>query len=466
MMNTPQINQLLPVIALVGRPNVGKSTLFNAMTKSRNALVADEPGLTRDRQYGQCHFLGKSYLLVDTGGLSTDSNKDALAKLMAKQSWEAVTEASLVLFLVDARVGLMQEDLELAKRLRKVAKKVLLVTNKIDGLKHVDSALAEFHRLGFGEMVATAASHGRGLGELQSVIVEAIGENVEETSDDSAEVDAEALSTKKPSNIKLAIIGRPNVGKSTLVNRILGEERVVVFDMPGTTRDSIFIPFERRGKNYTVIDTAGVRRRSKVDETVEKFSVIKTLQAIEAADIVLMVFDAQEGITDQDLHLLGFTLDAGRSLMLIMNKWDGLSEHQKQRVRDLIDFKLGFVRYAKILFVSALHGTGVGDIFKWVDKIYAAAHRRASTSKMTDLLEKAVAKHQPPLVKGRRVKLRYAHFGGHAPPVIVIHGTQAPALPQAYQRYLAEFFRQALGLVGTPIRLELKSPENPYNKVR
>ncbi len=446
------IPSLLPVIALVGRPNVGKSTLFNALTKTRHALVADQPGLTRDRQYGHAHFAGQDYIVVDTGGLIESFKKDPLAALMAKQSWQAVEEAQIILFLVDARAGLLPEDITLAKKLRKMNKPLLLVINKVDGVKHLESVVAEFHRLGFSETMEIAASHQRGLPTLQENIARLASPFILKSAEE-----------KKETGIKLAIIGRPNVGKSTLVNRILGEERVVVFDMPGTTRDSIFIPFERQGKTYTVIDTAGVRRRSKVEEGVEKFSVIKTLQAIEAADIVVMVFDAQEGITDQDLHLLGFILETGRSLMLAVNKWDGLTETQKKTVKDQIDFKLSFVSFAKILFISALHGTGVGDIFKWTNKIYKAMHQKVSTAKMTELLEQAVARHQPPLVKGRRVKLRYAHLGGHSPLRIVVHGTQAPALPNAYQRYLAEFYRQALGLIGAPVRLELRSPANPYD---
>jgi GTP-binding protein len=448
---------LLPVIALVGRPNVGKSTLFNVLTKSRNALVADEPGLTRDRQYGQAHFLGEDYLIVDTGGLDTKPQKDPLTALMAKQSWQAVAEAQIILFLVDARASLQSQDIDLAKKLRKINKPVILVVNKIDGVKNAESLIAEFHRLGFPDLISIAASHQRGVLDLQQLIAE----KIEREAVDSEAL--EALPEAALSGIKLAMIGRPNVGKSTLVNRILGEERVVVFDMPGTTRDSIFIPFERQGKHYTAIDTAGVRRRSKVDEGIEKFSVIKTLQAIKAADIVLMVFDAHEGITDQDLHLLGFVLETGRALILVINKWDGLSEYQKQRVKDQIDFKLSFVHFAKVLYISALHGTGVGDIFKWADKIYQASHQTVGTAKMTQLLEQAVAQHQPPLAKGRRVKLRYAHIGGHDPFTIVVHGTQAVALPMAYQRYLSEFYRKALGLVGTPVRLELRSPKNPYN---
>lgn len=444
---------LLPLVALVGRPNVGKSTLFNILTHSRAALVADEPGLTRDRQYGRCTILGAPCLLVDTGGIASARSTDALTELMAEQSWQAVTEAELVLFLVDARAGLMSEDIELVRQLRKANRPILLVINKVDGLKNVDSTIADFHRLGLRDVVTISAAHNRGMTELQEIIHEVLLKD--KTLDHNA--------TEDYPGIKLAIVGRPNVGKSTLVNRILGEERVVVFDMPGTTRDSVFIPFERRGRPYTVIDTAGVRRRSKIDNTIEKFSVVKTLQAIDAADVVVMIFDAQAGITDQDLHVLGMVLQAWRSLILVVNKWDGLSEEQKRQVKNRIDFKLSFVDYAKVLYISALHGTAVGDIFSEAEKIYASAHQKVGTAKMTQLLEAAVAKHQPPLVKGRRVKLRYAHIGGHEPFTIVVHGTQATALPKSYQRYLSEFFRQALKLVGSPVRLELKSPSNPYD---
>ena len=443
---------VLPVVALVGRPNVGKSTLFNSLTRTRDALVADQPGLTRDRQYGECPGITRPFLLVDTGGVLPGKEKDPLTALMAKQSWQAVEEATLVLFVVDAREGLTSEDSDLAKKLRKSGKPIQLIINKIDGIKNLPSVIAEFHRLGFSHIIETAASHNQGIDTIQTDIEEAL-----------AKFSDEPVGDLPDPGIKFAIIGRPNVGKSTLVNRILGEERVVVFDMPGTTRDSVFIPFTRRDKNYTVIDTAGVRRRSRVDDTIEKFSAIKTLQAIKAANIVLMMFDASEGITDQDLHLLGLVLDAGRSLILIVNKWDGLSEYQRDRVKDQLDLKLTFVSYAKVLTISALHGTGVGDIFEWIDKIYVASHQKVSTSKMTQILEAAVAKHQPPLVKGRRVKLRYAHMGGHEPPTIVIHGTQAETLPMSYQRFLCEFFRKTLGLIGTPVRLQLKSPKNPYN---
>lgn len=444
---------VLPLIALVGRPNVGKSTLFNILTRSRSALVADEPGLTRDRQYGRCLIQGISCLLVDTGGLASTRQADALTALMAEQSWQAVQDAELVLFVVDARAGLLSEDRELVQQLRKANRPILLVINKVEGLKNLDSTIADFHRLGLREVLAISAAHNRGITELQEVIHHAL------LAYHNTEPDAPA----NHPGIKLAIVGRPNVGKSTLVNRVLGEERVVVFDMPGTTRDSIFIPFERRGKPYTVIDTAGIRRRSKIDNTIEKFSVVKTLQAIEAADVVVVVFDAQQGILDQDLHILGLVLDAWRSLVIVVNKWDGLSEDQKRQVKNNIDFKLNFVDYAKILYISALHGTAVGDIFSTADKIYSAAHQKVGTSKMTQLLEAAVAKHQPPLVKGRRIKLRYAHVGGHEPFTIVVHGAQANALPKSYQRYLAEFFRSALKLVGSPVRLELKSPSNPYD---
>jgi GTPase len=444
---------VLPLIALVGRPNVGKSTLFNILTRSRAALVADEPGLTRDRQYGRCSILGAACLLVDTGGLSSTRTQDALAQLMAEQSWQAVIEAALVLFVVDARVGLLSEDIELVRQLRKANRPILLVVNKIDGLKNMDSTLADFHRLGLSHIELISAAHHRGVSTLQETIHALL----------IKDQPVQPLESAVCAGIKLAIVGRPNVGKSTLVNRILGEERVVVFDMPGTTRDSVFIPFERRGRHYTVIDTAGVRRRSKVDNAIEKFSVVKTLQAIDAADLVVMVFDAQRGIADQDLHVLGMVLQAWKSLILVVNKWDGLSEEQKRQVKNMLDFKLNFVDYAKILYISALHGTAVGDIFSEAEKIYAASHQKVGTAQMTRLLEAAVAKHQPPLVKGRRIKLRYAHVGGHEPFTVVVHGTQANALPKSYQRYLAEFFRQALNLTGSPVRLELKSPNNPYD---
>ncbi len=437
-----------PVIALVGRPNVGKSTLFNYLTRSRDALVADMPGLTRDRQYGIGKVGDKPYIVVDTGGLS--GTEEGIDALMVRQVQQAVDEAHVVLFMVDGRDGLSAADEAIAQWLRQRGKDVVLVVNKTDtGDPAVLSA--EFHSLGLGEPVPIAAAHGRGVRGLLDRVMAALPQELEQE-EEAAEAD----------RIKVAVVGRPNVGKSTLVNRILGEERVVVFDMPGTTRDSIFIPFERDGQDYTLIDTAGVRRRSRIDEAIEKFSVIKTLQAIEEANVVIMVLDAREGISEQDATLLGFVLDAGRALVLAVNKWDGLSQDQRDNVRRELDLKLPFLDFAKLHYISALHGTGVGDLFVSVKRAYASALRKLSTPELTRLLESALAAHQPPLVGGRRIKLRYAHQGGKNPPLIVIHGNMTEVVPGSYQRYLANFFREHLRLEGTPVRIEFKGGENPY----
>jgi GTP-binding protein len=434
-----------PVIALVGRPNVGKSTLFNCLTRSRDALVADQPGLTRDRKYGEGKIGDKPYLVIDTGGLSGEGQ--GLDELMAGQVWLAVQEATAVLFLVDAQEGLNAADQEIGRRLRLSNKTIFLVVNKIDG-RNPEIAKAEFHALGLGEPYGVTASHGRGVAALMDEVLREFPQAGEEEPEHPG--------------IKIAIVGKPNVGKSTLVNRILGEERVLAYDLPGTTRDSIFIPFERYGKHYTLIDTAGVRRRSKIDDKMEKFSVIKALQAIEEANVVVLVIDAQQGITDQDAHLLGFVLDMGRALIIAVNKWDGLEPDQRQRVKQELDRRLKFVDFAEIRFISALHGTGVGELYAPIEVAYEAAYKDLPTPLLTKILEDAVAAHQPQLVKGRRIKLRYAHQGGKNPPIIVIHGNQVDQVPGHYKRYLMKFFRDALKLYGTPVRLELKSGANPY----
>jgi GTP-binding protein len=434
-----------PVIALVGRPNVGKSTLFNCLTRSRDALVADQPGLTRDRKYGEGKIGDKSYLVIDTGGLS--GSEQGLEELMAGQVWQAVQEADAVLFLVDAHEGLNATDQEIGRRLRQSDKSIYLVVNKIDGADP-QIVTAEFHALGLGDPYGVTAAHGRGVAALMDEVLEAFPE--------------EAEAEPEHPGIKIAIVGKPNVGKSTLVNRILGEERVLAYDMPGTTRDSIFIPFERNGKHYTLIDTAGVRRRSKIDDKLEKFSVIKALQAIEEANVVLLVIDAQQGITDQDAHLLGFVLDMGRALIIAVNKWDGLDPDQRQWVKQELQRRLQFVDFAEIRFISALHGTGVGELYSPIETAYEAAFKDLPTPLLTKLLESAVAAHQPQLVKGRRIKLRYAHQGGKNPPIIVIHGNQTDQVPGHYKRYLMKYFREALKLFGTPVRLEFKSGANPY----
>ena len=437
-----------PVVALIGRPNVGKSTLFNQLTKSRQALVADLAGLTRDRQYGDAHFENKSFIVVDTGGIGEmDDGTGNIDDYMATQSYTAIHEADIVVFVVDARAGMIGADSEIARFLHSLGKPVFLVANKMDGVHEASSA--EFFALGFGEPFPMAASHGKGVTNLLEALT---ADMIEDEEVD--ELDDKAL--------KLAIIGRPNVGKSTLVNRLLGEERVVVFDMPGTTRDSIYIPFEREGRNYVLIDTAGVRRRGRIDEKVEKFSVVKTLQAIKDANVVVVVIDAKEGIVDQDVHMLGYALDAGRAIVVAINKWDGLTQDQKDIVKIEIDRRFNFVPWVKIHLISALYGNGVGNLYPSIHKAYDASMFKVSTNQLTRILEDAVANHPPPMVSGRRIKLRYAHLGGHNPPVIVIHGNQTQALPKSYQRYLENVYRNVFKLEGTPLHVEFKQNANPY----
>lgn len=475
---------MIPVVALVGRPNVGKSTLFNRLTRTRDALVADFPGLTRDRKYGRAEVEGQEFIIIDTGGI--DGTEEGVETHMAAQSLLAIEEADIVLFMVDARSGLMPADSGIAKHLRsRDNKTTFVVANKIDGIDQ-DQALGEFYSLGLGEVVPIVASHGRGVSQLITrALVPFYGEP--ESEDDDRELTeeeanaaywaeqealAQAAETEDSEEeddfnpidqpIKMAIVGRPNVGKSTLTNRILGEERVVVYDMPGTTRDSIYIPMERDGREYIIIDTAGVRKRGKVTETVEKFSVIKTLQAIEDANVVLLVIDAREGISDQDLSLLGFILNAGRSLVIAINKWDGMTADDREHVKDMLELRLGFVDFARIHFISALHGSGVGNLFDSVQEAYDCATRRVSTALVTRIMKMAAEDHQPPLVRGRRVKLKYAHAGGYNPPIIVIHGNQVSDLPDGYKRYLMNYFRQSLKVMGTPIRIQFKEGENPF----
>ncbi len=451
---------MLPVIALVGRPNVGKSTLFNRFTRTRDALVADLPGLTRDRQYGHAVLHEQPFIIIDTGGIT--GGEVGVDGLMAEQSMQAVREADITLFIVNAREGLTTTDEEIAQQLRVENKKIHLVVNKVDGLDQ-NTVLSDFFSLGFESVSAIAASHGRGVNKLiDDVIFPALNIRLDQEKDAPDETEAEVSEDGKEVGPKLAIIGRPNVGKSTLVNRMLGEDRVVVYDMPGTTRDSIYIEMERRDKKYTLIDTAGVRKRGKVKETVEKFSVLKTLQAINDANVVIMIFDAREGITEQDLNLLGFAIDAGRSLVLGVNKWDNMSEDKRNDVKEAIARRLYFADFARLKFISALHGTNVGHLWEAVDEAYASARVKMTASRLTRILETIVAKHQPP-AKGRfKSKLRYAHPGGHNPPRIVIHGNQTKSLPQSYLRYLEKSFREALKIVGTPIKFEMNESKNPF----
>ena len=439
---------MLPVVSLVGRPNVGKSTLFNLLTRTRDALVADMPGLTRDRRYGFGRRGPVPYLAIDTGGLSGDL--DGLDGLMARQTLLALDESDVVMFMVDAREGITAADQQVAELLRKRNCVVRLVVNKAEGLETAIAA-SDFYGLGFGEPAVISAAHGDRVNALMDAVLEPFSAD---TDDQTAEADRDRT--------RVAVVGRPNVGKSTLINRMIGEDRMVAFDLPGTTRDSIAVPFERDGNTYTLIDTAGIRRRRSVHEAVEKFSIIKALQAIDEANVVISVLDAREGVTDQDASLLGLAAERGRAMVIAVNKWDGLSTDQRDAVRRDIDLKLPFMNFASIHFISALHGSGVGDLFGAVDRAQLAAMRDLSTPVLTRVLEEAMVVHQPPIIRGRRVKLRYAHQGGRNPPLIIIHGTQTERLPETYRRYLINTFRKAFDLQGTPVRLELKSGANPY----
>ncbi|MDY6215497.1 ribosome biogenesis GTPase Der [Actinobacillus porcinus] len=474
-----------PVVALVGRPNVGKSTLFNRLTRTRDALVADFPGLTRDRKYGQANIAGYDFIVIDTGGI--DGSEEGVEEKMAEQSLLAIEEADVVLFLVDARAGLTPADIGIAHYLRQRQNKTtVVVANKTDGID-ADSHCAEFYQLGLGDIAQIAAAQGRGVTQLMEDVLaplaakmneESAAENTEDSAQDEWDSDFdfsddndtalldEALEEEneepEDKNIKIAIVGRPNVGKSTLTNRILGEDRVVVYDLPGTTRDSIYIPMERDGQHYTIIDTAGVRKRGKVHLAVEKFSVIKTLQAIQDANVVLLTIDAREGISDQDLSLLGFILNAGRSLVIVVNKWDGLDQEIKDRVKSELDRRLDFIDFARVHFISALHGSGVGNLFDSVREAYACATQKMTTSMLTRILQMATDEHQPPMMSGRRIKLKYAHPGGYNPPIIVVHGNQIERLPDSYKRYLSNYYRRSLKIIGSPIRLLFQEGNNPF----
>ncbi len=437
---------MIPVIVLIGRPNVGKSTLFNVFTRSRDAIVANEPGLTRDRQYGVGECADKTFIVIDTGGLSGE--KQDLDDLMARQTGLAIEEADEILFIVDAQDGVTSGDRLIADLVRKAGKSCYVIVNKVDGA-NPDQAQADFFALGFEHVHLISAAHRKGTGVLLDKLLESYPSQQAVDGNDGGPM--------------VAVIGRPNVGKSTLINRLVGEERVVAFDQPGTTRDTISVPFERHGKHYTLIDTAGVRRRGKVHQAIEKFSVIKALEAIEKSQVVILVIDAQEDLTDQDLTLLGYVLNSGRALVIAINKWDGLDPDQREQIRSSLQRRLGFVSFAAQHLISARHGTGVGDLMVSVDQAYASAFMDINTRYLTDLLEEAVFKHNPPLHHGRRVKLRYAHQGGRNPPVIVIHGNQTQHLPDAYQRYLINFFITRLKLKGTPVRIELKSGKNPFS---
>lgn len=446
-----------PTVALVGRPNVGKSTLFNRLVGHRQALVANHSGLTRDRQYGLARRAGESFRVVDTGGMGEAS--EGVSAAMEQQALHAVEEADAVILVVDARAGLAPGDEVIVERLRRARVPFLIAVNKADGLSPAE-ACAEFHGLGV-EPRAVSATRGHGIPELvEEVLLRA--REARRGNDEDAPEDAASRSLEEEEGIPLAVIGRPNVGKSTLVNRLLGDERVIVYDEPGTTRDQVRIPLERDGVRYTLIDTAGVRRRARVHGTVEKFSVGKALEAIEAASVVALVVDAREGITEQDGHLAGHIVDAGRGVVVVVNKWDGLPPEQKQAVRRQLDLRLPFLSFAAVHWVSALHGSGVGHILDSVARAHHSAGRSIPTAELNELLARAVAAHAPPAARGRRIKLRYAHQGGHYPPVIVVHGNQTARVPAAYRRYLENFFRDELGLEGTPLRVELRTGENPF----
>jgi GTP-binding protein len=444
---------LLPVIAIVGRPNVGKSAFFNRWTSTRDAIVSDTAGMTRDRQYGEVVINDQRIIVVDTGGITDEKNE--LQLLMSQQSFQAIAEADQILFLVEVRAGLTADDLVIAKKLRTLQKDIFVIVNKAEGMDP-DLAVAEFFRLGFGTPIPISAAHGRGISELSNIVLNKYIEKPVEAAEDPL---------AQP-GVKLAIIGRPNVGKSTLTNRMLGEERVIVLDQPGTTRDSIAIPLKRFDKDYILIDTAGIRRRGKIFEATEKFSVVKTLQAIAATNVVLFVIDGRDGVTEQDLRLLGFILENGKSLVIAINKWDGMSEDDRIKTQTSIDRSLHFVSFVKIHFISALHGSGVGNLFGSIDEAYLSASKKLPTPLLTKILQTAVTEHQPPLVQGRRIKLRYAHAGGHNPPRIIIHGNQVDALPESYRRYLANTFQEKLRMVGTPVVIQLKSSENPFKDVK
>ncbi|MDA0680575.1 MAG: ribosome biogenesis GTPase Der [Proteobacteria bacterium] len=440
---------MLPVIALIGRPNVGKSTLFNRLTRSRDAIVADFPGLTRDRQYGFGKLGPCPYIVVDTGGVA--GGEEGIEELMVEQTIRALKEADVAIVMVDGRSGRTSADEHVAALARKYAKSTWLAVNKAEGLDQ-DVASGEFHSLGLGEPVAISAAHGDRIGSLMDEVLLPFVTDDEEIADDDG--------NEKP--LSIAVIGRPNVGKSTLINRLIGEDRLVVFDQPGTTRDSVSVPFERDGKKYILIDTAGVRRKSRVHETVEKFSIVKALQAMERASVVIPVLDASENVTDQDVSLIGLAVERGRALVVVANKWDGLSADQRRHVKEDLERKLPFLDFAERMTISALHGTAVGDLLPAAERAYRAATRDMSTTELTGELERAVIAHAPPLVRGRRIRLRYAHQGGRNPPVIVIHGNQTDLLPEAYRRYLINRFRKAFRLKGTPVRLVFKTSDNPF----
>jgi len=450
---------MLPIVAIVGRPNVGKSTLFNALTRTRAAIVSDVPGVTRDRQYGYARIGRVPCVLIDTGGLlAQPRGLDAQIRL---QTERAIIEADRLILVADARAGLTAQEELIARELRRSGKPVVLAVNKAEG-RDPDVVAAEFHRLGLGAPVAIAAAHGEGVRDLIDVTLADLA--VANADVDAALMAPLASASEVDERIRVAVIGRPNVGKSTLVNRLIGEERVIASDEPGTTRDSILVPFEREGRQFLLVDTAGMRRRGHVDDPVERASVAHTLQAIAEAHVVILVLDAHDSVGEQDASVLGQALERGRVLLIAVNKWDGIAEAQRDEIRRQLALKLDFVPFAPLHFISARHGSGVGELMRDVVRGYDAAMREMPTADVMRTLERALEAHQPPLVRGRRIKLRYAHQGGRNPPRIVVHGSQAGAVPDAYRRYLANVFREQFDLYATPVAVEFRSDTNPYDR--
>ena len=444
---------MLPVIALVGRPNVGKSTLFNRLTRSRDALVADFPGLTRDRQYGEGRVGPRPYIVVDTGGFEPVKS-EGIVRAMASQAELAIEEADVVIFVVDARTGLSPQDERIAQHLRRSHRPVVLAVNKAEGLDITHAV--EFYELAMGEPQMISASHGHGVHNMIELALSLCPQE-ETAEDDDAEVEGDRLP-----KVKVAVAGRPNAGKSTLINALLGEDRLIAYDMPGTTRDSIRVDFEYDGRDYALIDTAGLRRKGKVFEAIEKFSVVKTLQAIADANVVILVLDAKEGIAEHDAHIAGYVLESGRALVVAVNKWDALDSYERSRIDEELEHKLHFLNWARQIHISALKRNGLNHLMKAVSDAHAAAFAKLSTPKLTRALIEAVERQSPPRVKGVRPKLRYAHQGGQNPPVVVIHGNSLQVVPDSYRRYFESCFREKFNLAGTPLRIEFKINRNPY----
>jgi len=439
-----------PVIALVGRPNVGKSTLFNRLTKTRDAIVADYAGLTRDRHYGNGSLGSHEYIVIDTGGFEPDA-QSGIYKEMAKQTRQAVAEADVVIFVVDARAGVSAQDHDIGKYLRKLGKPTVLTANKAEGMLE-GIRLSEFFELGLGEVLGVSAAHGQGMHTLVDTALELL--HLPETDEDAEPQD--------PSIIRLAVAGRPNVGKSTLINTWLGEERLVAFDLPGTTRDAISVPFERAGQKFELIDTAGLRRKGKVFEAIEKFSVVKTLQAIENCNVALLLLDATQGVTDQDAHIAGYILESGRAVVLAINKWDAVDAYQRETLARSVETRLGFLKFAAIHYISAIKRQGLGPVWKSIAQAHASANRKMSTPVLTRLLLEAVQFQQPQRVGVFRPKLRYAHQGGMNPPIIIVHGNSLEHVSESYKRYLEGRFRKEFDLTGTPMRIQMKTSTNPF----